>query len=107
MFDAHAHLSDPRLQAVLDPLIISLRAGGMDHIVLGGVNPDEWAIQESLLEKDPSFVTAVMGIHPWTVRDSSEQDLEIMFSRLKENLAQLKIIGEVGLDFFLEFPVLD
>ena len=80
-------------------VVAGLRAGGVERVILGGVNPEEWRIQESLAKNYPEFVTPVMGIHPWTVRDTDDAELEIMFRLLEEKSSSLSILGEIGLDF--------
>ena len=99
MFDAHGHLSDPRIADFVIELCASLRDDGLEHIVLGGVNPSEWDRQELLKNKFPEFVTHVIGIHPWTVRDTNDAGLEVMFAALTSRLRAAKAMGEVGLDF--------
>ncbi|MEI6399652.1 MAG: TatD family hydrolase [Pseudomonadota bacterium] len=99
MIDAHCHLSDPRLESMAAEVVSGLRAAGMRRVILGGVNPDEWRVQESLSKNYPDFVVPVMGIHPWTVRDTEDTELEPMFRLLEEKSGNLSILGEMGLDF--------
>lgn len=82
-----------------DEVVSRLRAAGMRRVILGGVNPDEWRLQESLAKNYPDFVLPVMGIHPWTVRDTEATELEPMFRLLEEKSGKLHILGEIGLDF--------
>jgi TatD DNase family protein len=82
-----------------DEVASGLRAAGIRRVILGGVNPDEWRIQESLVKKHPDFVVPVMGIHPWTVRDNEDAELERMCRLLEEKSGNLSILGEMGLDF--------
>ena len=82
-----------------DEVVSRLRAAGMRRVILGGVNPDEWRLQESLAKNYPDFVLPVMGIHPWTVRDTEDTELEPMFRLLEEKSGKLSILGEMGLDF--------
>lgn len=100
MIDAHAHLSDLRLVEAVPTLIPALQAGGVKHVVLGGVDPDDWDRQIAIAEKTPGFVTTVAGIHPWTVRDQSNESLERMFERLELLAPKVSAIGETGVDFF-------
>lgn len=100
MIDAHAHLSDPRLAESVSNLITELRAKGLQHMVLGGVDPDDWSRQIAIAAHTPGFTTTVAGIHPWTVRDQSNEILEAMFARLEVIAPQVSAIGETGVDFF-------
>jgi TatD DNase family protein len=100
MIDAHAHLSDLRLFGGVDKLVPELQKAGLMHMVLGGVDPDDWARQLQLVAQLPQFVTTVAGIHPWTVRDQSTDVLEEMFEKLTLIAPRVTAIGETGVDFF-------
>lgn len=99
MIDAHAHLSDARLVASWDVLIPSLKERGLSHLVLGGVEPEEWQRQFQLSRLMPGFVTPVVGIHPWTVRDKPVDELEAMFQTLEAMVDKASAVGELGVDF--------
>lgn len=99
MIDAHAHLSDVRLATILDDLVRRLKSEGVRHIHLGGVDSQDWERQRHICDRFPDFITPAFGIHPWTVRDSSDVALEQMFENLKTNLSRIKTLGEIGLDF--------
>ena len=100
MIDAHGHISDPRLDAISEQLIDHLRRRGLKQVILGGVGPDEWLRQESIKKRYPDFIVPAIGIHPWTVRDTLEADLENIFSQLEQSASRFPIIGEVGVDFY-------
>jgi TatD DNase family protein len=100
MIDAHAHLSDVRLVPILDDLVVALRDKGLQHVVLGGIDPDDWTRQKAILKRYPNFVTTAFGIHPWTVRDRSDAQLELMFDRLRREISHAGFLGEIGLDFY-------
>lgn len=99
MIDAHAHLSDKRLRSSWEDLAPKLQSLGLSHMVLGGVEPEEWTRQFELLSKLPGFITPVAGIHPWTVRDHSPEQLEGMFASLEDLVARVAAVGELGVDF--------
>lgn len=100
VIDAHAHLADIRLESILDALVGTLRAKGLLHVILGGVDPQDWCRQRDICQRFPQFLTAAFGIHPWVVRDSSDSVLEQLFATLERDLPNVKIVGEIGLDFF-------
>jgi TatD DNase family protein len=100
MIDAHAHLSDLRLESDAELLIAKLQSLGLRHVVLGGVEPNEWQYQQRLKSRWPMFVTSVVGIHPWTVRDQDEASLEKIFSILGTMVHSAEAVGEVGVDFY-------
>jgi len=100
MIDAHTHLSDPRLMPFAEDLAYALQRAGLKRAVLGGVSQREWETQFKLSKLFPGFVTPVIGMHPWTVRDGSGDQLEMMFEVLKIWLKDAAALGEVGVDFY-------
>lgn len=99
MIDAHAHLSASSMASVVDEVVSQLRVAGVRHIVLGGVDPDDWGRQLDLAGRYPGFLTTSAGIHPWVIRDREPAHLQEMFRYLKERAADFDLIGEVGFDF--------
>ena len=100
LIDAHAHLSASRINSVVDEIVKHLSALGLKHVVLGGVDPDDWMRQLDLSQRYPGFLTTAAGIHPWTVRDAEDDALASMISQLRALAPRFDLIGEVGFDFF-------
>jgi TatD DNase family protein len=99
LIDAHAHLSAASLAPVVHEVVSQLRAEGVGHVVLGGVDPADWGRQLELADRYPGFLTTSAGIHPWIVRDCEHDHLEHMFHELKDRASKFDLIGEVGFDF--------
>jgi TatD DNase family protein len=100
LIDAHAHLSAGSISGVVHEVIGHLRASGLQHIVLGGVDPADWRRQLELGRRYREFLTTAAGIHPWVVRDADEGVLATMFEDLSKMATQFDLIGEVGFDFY-------
>lgn len=99
MFDAHAHLSDPRLFANAEQIVCELSNLGLTGMLLGGVDQDEWQRQVKLKEKFPNFVFTAFGIHPWTVIQQDDAQLAAMFESLSSIASSATAVGELGVDF--------
>jgi TatD DNase family protein len=100
MIDAHAHLSDYRLAPIIDRLVAGLKSRGLRQLIMGGVDLDDWHRQRNLVARYPDFLIAAFGIHPWTVRDRSPEELAEMFTLLQVDFADARFLGEIGIDFF-------
>jgi TatD DNase family protein len=100
LIDAHAHLSASWINSVVDEIVRYLGTNGLKHMVLGGIDPEDWMRQLDLSRKYPGFLTTAAGIHPWTVRDAEEDALASMLSQLRALAPRFDLIGEVGFDFF-------
>lgn len=97
--DAHAHISDLRIQRDVAGLVARLKKQGLCHVIMGGVNPADWKVQQDLVTSFSDFVSPVFGIHPWTVVQASDQELEAMIVNLEVVAHQALALGEIGLDF--------
>ncbi len=105
--DAHAHWAQvfPEGTSVssVTEAIESLRSQGMRASIQAGVDPDDWERQLKLFETYPTWIRPVLGLHPWWVRDHSEEQCAEALSRLerllREKASQVVAVGELGLDF--------
>ncbi|MBU0467774.1 MAG: TatD family hydrolase [Candidatus Omnitrophica bacterium] len=98
MIDTHAHLEQIE---DLDKALENARNDGIKGIV--GVSVDlessKKILDISKVSSDP-IVYAGMGMHP---SEANPDDLEELVDLIKENVSRLKLIGEIGLDFFYKW----
>lgn len=91
-FDAHLHLTDPRLH----PEVEHVRQIWRDAQIVGGLTcaafPTAWGTP---LPEDPAIVRAY-GIHPWAADDADTTQLAHLWTLLCAQPNAL--IGEIGLD---------
>jgi TatD DNase family protein len=91
-FDAHLHLSDPRLH----PVVPRVRQIWRDAQIVGGLTcaafPAEWGTP---LPDDPAIIRAY-GIHPWAAAEATEVQLAELETLLRAQPHAL--VGEIGLD---------
>ena len=91
-FDAHLHLTDPRLH----PEVEHVRQIWRDAQIVGGLTcatfPAEW---ETPLPEDPTIIRAY-GIHPWAADEADTTNLKQLEALLQAHPTAL--IGEIGLD---------
>ena len=97
LYDAHAHLADERLSAILDPVLCEATASGVTGILACAARFEEWDAITAISRREPVF--GALGIHPFFVR-AAPADLG---SQLRQSLAahpRLVAVGEVGLDYW-------
>lgn len=99
-YDAHCHLSDPRLEGRVDELVRVARERGARGFVLGGVDPEDWARQRALAARFPGLVFPVFGLHPWWVDANGDDGCDQALSALEVELGRggAVALGELGLD---------
>ncbi len=102
--DSHCHLSDERVFADCENLIQNAKQAGVGRVMIGGVNPAEWARQKSLLKTHPDFIRCSFGLHPWWVEKYSRAEIEFILQTLETEISHAHALGETGLDFHQKRP---
>jgi TatD DNase family protein len=98
LFDAHAHLQDPRVGEGLTSLLDRAGAAGVGAVVCCGTEPSDWPRVLALAAAHPQVVP-MLGLHPWMV-DGAPGD---WMGRLEDLVTRHPVaLGECGLDFARE-----
>lgn len=102
-FDAHAHISDPRLAGDAAGLVLRARQSGVGAIACHGTRPEDWP-EVRRLAATASIFRAGYGLHPWFAA-AARQSTPDWRDRLLEFLAAdpRAAVGEIGLDYAPEY----
>ncbi|NDG83976.1 MAG: TatD family deoxyribonuclease, partial [Proteobacteria bacterium] len=98
--DAHCHLSDGRVFSEAPGFLARAQAAGVEALMLGGTDPEEWNRQRELKRDHPDLIRTSFGIHPWRVEGLDSTSLREQFELLRGQVCFADAIGETGLDFF-------
>lgn len=98
-FDSHCHLDDPRLRQLLPAVIDEAKTSGVAGFLVPGVDPEGWQRIRSLADSY-RCVTPAYGLHPMHA-DRLSPDLLSELRLLSRNAGA---IGEIGLDYSVDFP---
>ena len=96
--DTHAHLYSSPLNENREAIIQNAINNGIDTIIMPAIDSDTL---ESMLELEaayPNNCIAMMGLHPCSVKDNVQQELDIVEAQLKKR--KFIAIGEIGLDYY-------
>jgi len=96
--DTHAHLYSSPLNENRELIIQNAINNGIDTIIMPAIDS---ATLESMLELEaayPNNCIAMMGLHPCSVKDNVQQELDIVEAQLKKR--KFIAIGEIGLDYY-------
>ena len=113
MIDTHCHIDDPCYLRDLEAVIRRQKEGGVEMILVPGVNLESCKTVPELCSLYPEYLRPALGLHPEDVRadwqDVLGQIRETVFhySELFPKSSPLVAIGEIGLDyhFSTEFKV--
>src|SRR3989344_3912149 len=99
--DCHCHLSDPRISADIEAMLVRAREAGVANFALAGVGPEDWQAQERFAQAHPG-VLSCFGLHPYFVAANSQENCETALRELAACLDRSLGLGECGLDFRAE-----
>jgi len=96
--DMHLHLQESSFGADLDEVIRSADRAGARYLVCNGTCQDDWPVVLELARRYRQVVPC-FGLHPWFVKERSED----WANRLEEYLDKVpSAVGEIGLDRWIE-----
>lgn len=99
LIDTHVHINFDSFQPDLDAVASRWRSAGVVRLVHSCVEPSEFPVMQSLVDRFPELFLAV-GLHPlevetkWTAASVDE------ILALAQSDRRVVAIGETGLDFF-------
>jgi len=97
MFDAHAHLQDPRLVGLLPKILDAAKAAGVRGICSCATSPADVADVRALPREWKSLRFArAYGVHPWCLDGLATDWLDTVESALADDPSAC--VGEIGLD---------
>jgi TatD DNase family protein len=96
MIDTHCHLTDPRLYAQLDAVLVRAAAAGVDRVVTIGTSVADAQAAIELCDRKPNVRCAV-GIHPNYSGNARVEDVAML--RGLQNHPSVVALGEMGLDY--------
>lgn len=105
MIDTHCHIDDPCYRENLPEVIARQKEGGVDAILVPGVNLDSCRTVPDVCSLYPGYLFPALGLHPEEVQaDYAEvlaqiKDTVFHYAERFPDSAPLVAIGEIGLDY--------
>ncbi len=105
MIDTHCHIDDPRYTADLEAVIARQKDGGVEAILVPGVNLESCQTVPAVCSRFPGYLYPALGLHPEDVQADYKQvlahihDTVFHYSELFPESSPLVAIGEIGLDY--------
>jgi TatD DNase family protein len=98
MIDTHAHLYAEEFDSDRNEMIQRAKDAGITKIILPNVDSKTIDDMLSLENQFPDFCYVAMGLHPTSVKEDFQQELEIHRNWLQKR--KFTAIGEIGLDLY-------
>lgn len=100
LVDAHIHLSDKEYSDNVGEMLREAKASNVVALVSNSMDLETCVGSLELAERFPNTVYAALGVHPWTVRNITEEQLQQIIDFISQNARSRNFvaIGEIGLD---------
>ncbi len=98
IIDTHCHLNDDALYPIVDEIINRAKEQGVKAVFNNGDSLASFSRILALQKRYPSFCYSVLGIHP-EYANETQKYFEESYQVIKDNVADISAIGEIGLDY--------
>ena len=105
MIDTHTHLYLEQFKDDIDDVISRAKAVGVEKFYLPSISSKYNKSMHDLEKKFPDDIFCMIGLHPCSVDDNFDLELDFVKKKIKEH--NYKAIGEIGIDLFHEKKYFD
>lgn len=98
IIDTHAHLYLEEFDSDLDEVVERAKFIGVEKVLLPNIDETSILNLKRTVDKYPSLFIPMMGLHPTSVSEDWENQLEIIYNEL--NSSEYIAIGEIGIDLY-------
>ena len=96
--DTHAHLYSNPIKENLSGVVKNAFDNGIDTILMPAIDSSTLHAMLDVETTYPKNCMAMMGLHPCSVKENVEEELEVVEQQLQKR--KFIAIGEIGLDFY-------
>jgi TatD DNase family protein len=105
LIDTHTHLYLEQFRDDIDDVISRAKAVGVEKFYLPSISSKYNKSMHDLEKKFPDDIFCMIGLHPCSVDDNFDLELDFVKKKIKEH--NYKAIGEIGIDLFHEKKYFD
>ena len=98
LIDTHSHIYSEEFRGETDEIIKRALGNGVEKILLPNIDSSSIKMMIDLVDQYPSVCFPMMGIHPTSVKEDFEQELEVFEFWLSKR--KFVAIGEIGIDLY-------
>jgi TatD DNase family protein len=96
--DAHLHLADSMYSGRIESILRDASSNEVARLLSNSMDYGSSIQTIALAKQHEPMVLAAVGVHPWTIVNSPNLDLDKFDRLLDDNRDSVKAIGEIGLD---------
>jgi len=100
LIDTHVHLYAEEFEKDLSALMEQAQHAGVSKFFLPNIDTESLSGMVAICERWKGVCFPMYGLHPCSVKDNYESELDIIRKALEENRSSVIAIGETGLDFY-------
>ncbi len=105
LIDTHCHLYVPEFDSDRNDVVSAAIAAGVEKMFLPNIDVESIASLHKLAADFPQQCFPMMGLHPCSVKENWEADLDIIRTNLFKN--KYIAVGEIGVDLYWDKSTLD
>lgn len=98
IIDTHSHIYSEEFDADIDEVIIRAKQSGVERILMPNVDVLSLERLHSLSDRYKNYCIPMMGIHPTSVKEDWESQLQEIKSQFDQR--QYIAVGEIGIDLY-------
>lgn len=106
MIDTHSHIYLKDFDEDREEMMKRAKDVGLSKIYLPNIDSSSIERLKNLANQDDSCIP-MMGLHPGSVQENYEDELQIILKELKDHPNYYKAVGEIGIDLYWDKTFID
>ncbi len=98
LIDTHTHIYQPDFDTDISDVILRAQQKGISKLLLPNIDVESIERMHALRDKYPQICYPMMGLHPTSVTESYQSDLETIKVNFKKQ--EYIAVGEIGIDLY-------
>ena len=97
--DTHTHLYLDQFKENIDEVLARCDESGVNKICLPAIDKNSFPSMMALAEKRPESIFPMIGLHPCSVKENYQEELDFIQSQLNTP-ERFVAVGEIGIDLY-------
>ncbi len=98
--DTHAHLYSEEFNDDRTAVVQRAIDAGVPYMLLPGIDSSFVDGMLALCSQFPLNCFPMMGLHPTSVKESYQEELDNLYAQLQKHAGSIRAIGEIGIDLY-------